>query len=441
MRLANLVAMKGVSSFAVDDSVLTTDKQIKGLCRELKKADVIAFDTEFVSENTYRPLLCLLQVATRERAVAIDPLAGCDLAPFWKVLTEGSHETIVHAGREEIRFCLAAVDRSPRELFDVQLAAGFVGLEYPAGYGNLIHRVLSRQMKKSETRTDWQRRPLSKQQIKYALDDVRYLLPLRDELASRLKRMKRQDWLQEETADWIAEVEAAENREKWRNVSGSGNLRGRALAVLRELWRWREEEARKRNQPAKRVLRDDLMVELARRQVTDPKRISAVRGMDRPKWKKIIPQLAAAVQQGLDVPDEDWPRNRRREAPPQLTMLGQFLAAAVSSICREAEVAPSLVGNPTDVRDLIVYRLGGGGQQGEQPPQLCRGWRAKLVGDLLADLLAGRVTIRIRDPESEKPLAFERAAATTSKRSSKKGARPQGKRAKKSKKRTRPKRK
>jgi ribonuclease D len=176
--------------------------------------------------------------------------------------------------------------------------------------------------------------------------------------------------------------------------------------VLRELWEWREQEAERRNQPVRRVLRDDLLVELARRQSADPKRIGAVRGLQRGDLRRRLDEIAACIQRALDLPDEDCPASVRGERPPKLSVLGQFLFAALGSICREADLAPQLVGTPSDVRELIAYRTGLSDPR-RDPPKLALGWRAELVGHLFDELLAGRKSIRIADATSEHPLAFE----------------------------------
>lgn len=388
--------------------MITTDRQLADLCRRLSDAPWIAFDTEFVSEHTYRPQLCLVQVGIEGYLAAIDPLAIDDLTPFWQALAEGNHETIVHAGREELVFSLAATGRPPARMFDVQLAAGFIGLEYPAGYGNLISRLLGRTPRKGETRTDWRRRPLSERQIDYALEDVRHLPPLRDKLRGRLEELGRVAWFETEMAEFQADVAGMHTRERWRKVAGSSGLSGRSQAIVRELWLWREQEAARRDCPVRRVLRDDLIVELAKRRSADPKQIRAVRGLERGDLQRHLPAMCEAIARALDVPDDDCPETIRRDGSPQLTMLGQFLSSALSSICRAAEVAPSLVGTPNDVRELVAYQLGELEPAGRGPPVLAQGWRAEVVGHLLDDLLAGRVSIRIRDPRAEQPLAFER---------------------------------
>jgi ribonuclease D len=387
---------------------IATKSGLDQFCGELTEADFIAFDTEFISENTYRSQLCLIQVATPKHLAIIDPIAVGELAPFWKVLAEAGHQTIVHAGREELSFSLSAVARTPANLIDVQIAAGLVGSEYPAGYGSLLSRFLNVTAQKGETRTDWSRRPLSKQQLEYALDDVRYLIPLRDKLIERLTKLGRLGWLESEMQDFQNEVSASRTRERWRRVSGITGLSQRSLGIARELWRWRESEAQRRNIPARFVLRDDLLVELAKRRTADPRQIRAVRGMERGELQRALLEIARQVQTALDLPQDELPRSERRDVPNQVNVLGQFLSTALTSLCRSLDLAPALVGTASDVRDLIAFRLGydtGG------TPVLAAGWRAEVVGTLIDDLLAGKLSIRITDPLSDHPLAFEPSKA------------------------------
>ena len=399
---------------------ITTGGQLNGLCDRLAKAKTIGFDTEFVSEDTYRPDLCLVQVATEDELAMIDTVAVEDLRVFWEVLAEPGHRTIVHAARSEVEFSLQAIGRPPANLIDVQIAAGLVGIEYPAGYGSLISKVLGAKTSKHETRTDWRRRPLSQRQIEYALDDVRHLGPLCEKLLGRIERLGRTAWLEEEMETALSKIHHTATHERWRRVSGSSNLSRRCLAVLRELWRWRDSEAEERDRPARRVLRDDLMVELARRQTADPKRISAVRGFERRDLRKLIPGISQSIERALAIPEEECPRVVRHHRTPQLPVLGQFLFAALGSICRQAELAPALVGTPNDVRDLVAWRSCEESQEEAEdhtdhdhhhhhrkPPSLAVGWRAEVVGNLFDDLISGKVSIRITDPLSDHPLVFE----------------------------------
>jgi ribonuclease D len=391
--------------------IIQSDEELVRFCQELAQASCIAFDTEFVSEDRYRPELCLLQVAARhgsepQHVALIDPLAIADLAPFWRLLAEGQHETIVHAGRQEFLFCYESTGRAPSRLMDVQIAAGFVGREYPASYSSLAGKLLGKSPKQAETRTNWRRRPLTERQVDYALDDVRHLLPLRDALQRRVSELGRAEWLGEEMAEWQSDLQNSLAEEQWRRLGGLARLGSRELAIVRELWRWREEEALRRNQPARRVLRDDLIVELARRQSSDHQRIHAVRGFERRDLQKLIPKLAERIERAVALTAAECPRpSAREELGAKRIVLGQFLAAALAAVCREVEISPGLLGGPNDVRDLIAFRLGEWPHA--RPPTLAVGWRAQVVGRRLDDLLSGKIAVRVGDADSEQPLTFE----------------------------------
>jgi len=385
---------------------ITDDRQLRDYCGKLARSGSIAFDTEFVSEHTYRPVLCLVQVSAAGELAVIDALAIDDMTPFWETIAAAGHETIVHAGRGEVEFCLQAVGRAPEGMFDVQIAAGLAGIEYPAGFGTLVSKVLGEPARKHETRTDWRHRPLSQRQIEYALEDAHFLQPLRDALHANLNELGRLDWLAEEMSTWLEDVERSFFEERWRRVSGNSGLDARSLAIVRELYRWREKEAQRRDQPVRRVLRDDLIIELAKRQTADLKRIHAVRGLERGDLLRRHGEIAACIQTALSLPEEECPARAAREQMPQLSVLGQFLFAALGSICRQVRLAPSLAGTPNDIRELIAYRTSQTQQQ-RRPPRLARGWRQQFVGRLFDDLLAGKLAIRISNPACEHPLVFE----------------------------------
>ena len=397
--------MIGVADQLMDYQNITTDAQLRDYCQELAAADTIAFDTEFVSEHTYRPVLCLVQVAAGGRLAVIDAMTVGDMKPFWEAVIAGSHQTVVHAGRGEMEFCLQAVDQLPERLFDVQVAAGLVGYEYPAGFSTLVQKVLGLPSAKHETRTDWRRRPLSKRQIEYALEDALHLQPLRERLEARLAPGPAG---LDGSRDGRLEGRAAPHGALGPLAAGFGHagLDARSQAVVRELWKWRDTEARRRDQPSRRVLRDDLIIELARRQTAEEKRIRAVRGMERGDLVRRVGEIAAAIQRALALPEEQCPPRTPREPAPQLSVLGQFLFAALGSICRQAKLSPNLVGGPNDIRELLAYRASGR-HDDRRVPRLARGWREEFVGRLFENLLAGKVAIRIVEPQSDHPLVFE----------------------------------
>ncbi len=387
---------------------IETPDELARFCEQIRDEPLIGFDTEFVAEDSYRTELCLIQVTAGSHLAIIDTIACRDVEPFWRVLAAPGHETLVHAGREEFRFCHNAIGQRPCGWFDIQLAAGMVGMEFPAAYSTLVSRVLGESLKKGETRTDWRRRPLTQRQIDYALLDVVYLTDIHAHLVKRLTEMERLAWLREELELWQSNLEHVGNTEQWRRVSGIAGLNARQLAIVRELWRWRESEAEQRNRPAKRILRDDLIIELSRRQTAAPDRIRAIRGLERRDIQKHVGSLAKAIDRALRLPDDECPRPPRRNNRQPLTLLGQFLATALSAVCRESQIAPNLVGGAQDIRDLVAFRLNLDKRGTDELPALAKGWRADVVGHTIDELLAGEIAVRVESPLSDQPLALER---------------------------------
>jgi len=389
--------------------LITTESQLGVLVDRLAAHSYLAFDTEFVSEHTYRSQLCLIQVAAPDTLAVIDTLKVRELEPFWRLLTEPGRTTVVHAGREEMGFILHAIKARPWSLFDVQVASGLVDHDYPAGYASIVRRFLNLPTNKGETRTDWRQRPLTPAQVEYALDDVRHLEKLWRKLEGKLAATGRTAWMQDEMQSWQDEVEESFIRKRWRRVSGLSGLSRRELAIARELWHWRDSVADSRDMPPKRVLRDDLLVELCKRKSADERQISAIRGMQRSDLRHILRGLSEAIQRGLDLPDEECPGGEKHRAPPpQLAVLGQFLATAVAGVCRQMHLAPALVGTSSDMRDLLAYKLGYFESEDDRPPLLASGWRAEVVGSLVDDLLSGKASLRIGDVRSHDPLVIDR---------------------------------
>ncbi len=381
--------------------LISSPHDFQAFCRGLRGCPRLALDTEFVAEDSYYPNLCLIQVALDDELVLIDPFPIGSVSRFWETLVEEDVETVVHAGQVDLQFCYFATGRFPPRVFDVQIAAGFVGCDYPSGLTNLIQKFVENFSPQHETQSDWRRRPLSEWQIIYALDDVRFLLPLRDRLHEILDHLGREAWLREEVVRHNRDIERRHDGERWQRLAGHRALSARELAIVRELWLWREERASYQNVPARRVLRDDLLIELAKRKTADVKRILAVRGMNFRHIRPWVPEIAERIRRALEIPEESLPRTEHRDAVPQSPLLGQFLFTAMSSLCRRGDISVGLVGSTQDVRDWVAYRLSDGD---EEPPLLAQGWRRDLIGDFLDRLLSGKAAIRIADPRSEHPL-------------------------------------
>ncbi len=249
-----------------DPPLITTEPELVELVAHLRAVGRFAFDTEFVSEETFEPILCLVQVATTERLANIDPLAfPGGLGAFWEVVVDPAVEVVMHAAGEDLRICRLQTGKVPRHVFDVQIAAGLVGFGYPLSLGNLAHQTIGVSLFGGETRTDWRRRPLTSAQLRYAVDDVRYLLEIQDKLNAKLAAAGRIDWADEEFRDFLDVIENRDDETRWRRLPGLHQLSRRGLETARRLAEWRIEEARRINRPIRQVLRDDLLVAIAKR--------------------------------------------------------------------------------------------------------------------------------------------------------------------------------
>ena len=385
-----------------------SDRDLELFCKRAAESSFIGFDTEFVSENRYRPELCLLQVATNNEFAIVDTLAIENVDLFWDFLVQGDHVTVVHAAREEVLFCYRACQAKPKKLFDVQLAAAFTGMDYPCSYGNLIAKYLKRSIDKGETRTDWKRRPLSSRQLNYALQDVEFLQEVHGILHADLCKLNRLNWYEQEIERWTDNLIRAESEPQWRRVSGIASLNRAALAVARELWMWRDEVAEKRNKSPRRILPDDLLIEMSKRGSADVKRLKAIRGLENRIGVKNLEPVSAAIQKALELPPSDFPQRLPKKKETNLGLLGQFVTTALNIVCRNANIAPSLVGTAQDVRTLAAWKLGM--LKLKTTPELASGWRAEIVGQVIEQILDGKLVIRVEDPRSEHPLVIEKPA-------------------------------
>jgi ribonuclease D len=382
--------------------LVDNQEELAACCAHLSASSAFGFDTEFIGEDTYHPHLCLVQVATAERLYVIDPLAVESLECFWELVADPARVVVVHAGREEIRMCKLGCGRPPGNLFDLQIAAGLVGLGYPMGHGPLVQQLLKVQLAKGETLTDWARRPLTRHQVQYAYDDVRYLLPLWRLLTKRLDKLGRAGWATEEfqalTRRALLENPAVE---RWRKLRGLGSLDRKRLAVVRELFAWREEVAERQNRPARTVVRDDLVVEIARRLPQKERDLTVLRGLPRQDHDAIL----AAVRRGREVPPDDWPTLQERDNdPPQIGLVNSLLMAVLGDLCARSSLTPGIVATSNDIKLLVRARF----QKAALPVEsaLTHGWRSEAILPALLAVLDGRQGVRIANVRAAAPFAL-----------------------------------
>jgi ribonuclease D len=389
------------------EQLVDTPEELAACCAHLATAAVMGFDTEFIGEESYHPKLCLIQVATEQRLFLIDPLALKNLEPFWRVLADPSHVVVVHAGREEVRLCHLWSGLTPGNLFDLQIAAGLVGLPYPMGHGGIVQELLGQRLDKGETLTDWRRRPLTSSQLRYASDDVRYLITAWRQLSGRLDELQRQEWAREEFERLRAGATPDESgmalpSEKWRKFKGAGALSRRGLAFLRELFLWREQQAAIFNRPPRTLVRDDLLVEIARKHPKTIQDLAVIRGVA----KRHTDEIFQILQRVRALPAESCPPLAgRAEDPPQVGLVTPLLQAVLATVANRLQVAPNLAATTGDLKTLVRARLFD--RSLDSGVLLTQGWRRQHILPELMAFLDGRTSLRLGQLQEESPLLLE----------------------------------
>ena len=362
----------------------------------------IAIDTEFVSERRYQALLCLMQVAVPDpyadggvRTEVLDPLQGDpDFAPLARVLADPAVEVVMHAGRQDVAILRRTLDSEVRNIFDTQLAAGFLGFGNQEGYESLVRKVLAVKLKGSEGFTRWDKRPLTPLQLEYAADDARLLLALGEELERRLEERGRLEWAREESRSLEEVSDERDAQRSYERLPRLGRLSEAARGVAFELARWREDEARAADRAPASVLPDQALVELARRTPRDKHGLEQIRGLPPQTLHRRPDAVLAAIERGrrrtAPPPPAELPGREPADAP--LVSLAQALVRHRSM---ESGVAVELIATQAELTALVTsLRRGGEGDQ----IRVTNGWRRELVGDELRELLSGRRALSV-DPD------------------------------------------
>jgi len=367
---------------------------------------VLCVDTEFHRESTYYPEFALMQIYGNSQCWIVDPIQIEDLSPLWDILCDTNILKVFHAGRQDVEIFFNESGRMPTPLFDTQVAAALVGYGQQVGFGNLVQRITKKTLAKGESFTDWKARPLTAKQLEYAADDVIWLMPVFQHLQERLQASGRSDWLQEEQAvlNNPATYNSDESTVFWR-VKGVNKLKGRNLATLRELAAWRERNASKRNIPRRRMIADEPLLEIARRDHLTPDTMTRMRGINAGFIKRFGEEIIQTWQLGMDCDEADWPKQKARRHNTAGTELRlEMLDTLVRLKAEEGEIASSILSSKSDLAELASW----GYRCKASPPELAclNGWRYDLVGHELLRLLRGEICLHL-NPETGLPMITE----------------------------------
>ena len=371
-------------------TLITETNELEAVVERLRRESFVTVDTEFMRERTYWAKLCLVQLAGETEAVAVDTLApGIDLAPLLALLADSSVLKVFHACRQDLEiFSRMMQGGMPEPVFDTQVAAMVCGFGEEVAYETLVNRVAKARLDKSSRFTDWGRRPLSEAQLAYALSDVTHLRTIYEKLRSRIERAGRLDWVAEETAGLtVPDLYVTEPEDAWKRLKVRSR-EPRFVALVQELAAWRERKAQARDVPRNRIVRDDLLMELAAQK---PRDLEALRrldriNLDRESMREVLEVIAAVRAR----PEESLPHLPPPRPPPKgLGPTVDLLRVLLKHCAEESDVAQRLIATSGELEELAL-------DDAADIPAL-KGWRREIFGARALDLKAGRIGLAIRD--------------------------------------------
>lgn len=366
--------------------VITTTSELAAFCKVAARHDFATVDTEFLRETTYWPKLCLIQAATVDDAVIIDPLAdGIDLDPFFELLDDNDVTKVFHAARQDVEIFVKLAGRMPQNLFDTQIAASVCGYGDSVSYDNLVRSVVGTQIDKSSRFTDWSARPLSEKQLNYALADVTHLRDIYTSLRAKVDEMNRASWVADENATLTSiDTYIIQPQNAWRRMKMKVN-RPRDLAALKALAEWREQRAQKNDQPRGRILKDDAIYELAIQRPMKAERFEKLRavhkGFGRSSAANEIITLFKEVE---SIPKEELPElPARPNGPSPKGPIGDLIRVLLKAVSEREGVAARILATSDEIDALVL-------DDNADVPAL-NGWRRKIFGDKALAIKHGRI--------------------------------------------------
>ncbi len=380
-------------------NAITTSEDLAAVCARMAQHPFVTVDTEFLRETTYYPLLCVAQMATFDEAVVIDTLApGIDLAPFFDLLANEKVVKVFHAARQDIEIVWNMAGKIPHPIFDTQVAAMVLGYGDSISYDQLVQRITGDQLDKSNRFTDWTRRPLTDAQMSYAVSDVTHLRDVYVKLAGDLEKRGRTNWVKSEM-DVLTSPETyrADPERAWERLK-SRVRKPKDLAVLMEVAAWREREAQTRDVPRSRVLKDEVIGDIAVQHPTSIEKLGHLRsmpkGFERSRWGE---QIVEAVTRGLERDPKTLPRLDRFKAAPNGAATVELLKVLLRMTAEKHGVAAKVIAT-VDELDRIAA-------DDEADVPSLKGWRRELFGENALALKHGKLALAV---ERGKVVAVEK---------------------------------
>jgi ribonuclease D len=373
-------------------SVITTSADLAEFCTSFGDEQFITVDTEFIRERTYYPQLCLMQLGTSKRAVAVDPLVGgVDFTPLYDAFANPNLVKVFHAAKQDIEIFVRESGRVPTPLYDTQIAAMVCGFGESVSYETLVHELAHAKLDKASRFTDWARRPLSDRQLSYALDDVIHLRVVYEKLQEKITKSGRSPWIVEEM-DNIAEIGQyqPDPQQAWTRLKARSRT-PEYLHLLRATAAWRELQAARKDVPRQRILKDDWVVQVAAQRPTTVEQLLEVRGITGQLGKEMMASLVEALNAALAEPVATFPNppERLRPMPAAQEACLDQLKLLLRQRCEEENMVPRLVVGKDDLEMLVRGHLK------FEDSAISHGWRYDIFGRAAADLFAGKLSAQI----------------------------------------------
>lgn len=372
---------------------IETVEQLSAFAARAAGAEVLAIDTEFIREKTYYPMLCLLQLATDDEVVIIDPLTVRDLSSLEPLMRDSGTVKLFHAAGQDLEILHHELGVLPNNVFDVQVAAALLGQSQQAGLASIVSSFLNVSIKKSDSFTDWARRPLASSQISYAAEDVIYLPRLYRVMVAKLEALGRLHWLDDDfNAMCDPERYDEDPFERYKRLKRGNQLTRKQSAAARELAAWREVEARKRDIPRKWVLTDEQIVESCKREPSTVDELFLVRGMRSALPMRDARHVIQLISKAFASDPSTWPSPEVPAAPERnVDSAVDLLTALVRVRAKEEDIAMQTLASHNDLVQIARGHFEG--------TQVMCGWRKKILGDDMADLLDGKMSLCLDDGE------------------------------------------
>lgn len=380
---------------------INTSEQLAKLCDQIKKESWLALDTEFLREKTYYPKFCLLQIATSEWVACIDPIAIPKLDELFEVIYSPGIVKVFHSCRQDLEIFYQLTGKLPTPIFDTQIAAPLLGFQDNPGYAMLVSSLLSVNLNKAHTRTDWSKRPLTDAQIEYAADDVIYLCQIYQIMVQKLTELGRIDWLEDDLEELENPAHYEVTPEKaWLKIKGKNKLTGRQLSIIQCLAQWREKTAQAEDRPKSWLLRDELLFDLAKLQPETVEELASVRGINERavnRYGKELAHLISTAKNRAPLPLNE--KHRLPKKTQQQEAILDILTALVRIRAEENSLNPSILASRKDLEVLLFN---------DDDCALLHGWRFTMAGRELVGLLKGDLLLGI---ESERLVIREKRSS------------------------------